>query len=37
VAFLTAAFENRAAHGLVACEIASIMACLAAKSISLRG
>jgi hypothetical protein len=31
VAFLTAAFEKRQAHGLVACEIAPIMACLAGE------
>jgi hypothetical protein len=38
VAFLTAAFENHGAHGLVACEIAGIMACLALNLIfSLRG
>jgi hypothetical protein len=31
VGFLTAAFENRRTHGLVACETAPIMACLAGK------
>jgi hypothetical protein len=34
--FLTAALENRYAHGLFACEIAPIMACLAARSIFAR-
>jgi hypothetical protein len=29
--FLTAAFENQSPHGLVACEIAPIVACLAAE------
>jgi hypothetical protein len=29
--FLTAAFESQAPHGLVACEIAPVVACLAAE------